>query len=40
LDEIASTELDFFDGAEIDSGGWEARGFIRNSNFIPVEWIV
>jgi hypothetical protein len=40
LDEIAIPELDFFDGAEIDSGGWEARGFIRNSNFIPVEWIV
>jgi hypothetical protein len=40
LDDIAIPELDYFDGAEDDSGGWEARGFVRSSNFVPVDWIV
>jgi hypothetical protein len=40
LDDIAIPELDYFDGAEDDSGGWEARGFVRSSNFVPTEWIV
>lgn len=40
LDDIAIPELDFFDSAEDDSGGWEAQGFIRSTNLVPVEWIV
>ena len=40
LDDIEIPEIGFFDGAEDDSGGWEARGFIRSTNFVPVEWIV
>jgi hypothetical protein len=40
LDDIAIPELGFFDGAEDDSGGWEAQGFVRSSNQVPVEWIV
>ena len=40
LDDITIPELDYFDGAEDDSGGWEARGFVRSSNFVPVDWIV
>jgi hypothetical protein len=40
IDEIAIPELDYYDGAEDDSGGWEVRGFIRSTNFVPVEWIV
>jgi immune inhibitor A len=40
LDEITIPELGYFDGAEDDSGGWEARGFVRSSNFVPAEWIV
>jgi len=40
LDDIAIPEIGFFDGAEDDSGGWEAVGFIRSTNFVPVEWIV
>jgi len=40
VDDIAIPELGYFDGAEDDSGGWEAKGFIRSSNLVPVEWIV
>lgn len=40
LDDIAIPELNFFDSAEDDSGGWDAQGFIRSSNLVPVEWIV
>lgn len=40
VDDIAIPELDYYDGAEDDSGGWEAQGFIRSSNLVPVEWIV
>jgi immune inhibitor A len=40
VDDIEIPEIDYFDGAEDDSGGWEVRGFIRSSNFVPVEWIV
>jgi immune inhibitor A len=40
VDEITIPELDYYDGAEDDSGGWEARGFVRSSNFVPAEWIV
>lgn len=40
VDDIAIPELGYFDSAEDDSGGWEAKGFIRSSNLVPVEWIV
>jgi len=40
LDDIEIPEIGYFDGAEDDSGGWEARGFVRSSNLVPVEWIV
>jgi hypothetical protein len=40
IDDIEIPELDYFDGAEDDAGGWEARGFIRSANLVPVEWIV
>jgi hypothetical protein len=40
LDEISIPELGYFDGAEDDTGGWEARGFVRSSNFVPADWIV
>ena len=40
IDEISIPELGYYDGAEDDSGGWDARGFVRSSNFVPAEWIV
>jgi hypothetical protein len=40
LDDIEIPEISFYDGAEDDSAGWEAQGFIRSSNYVPVEWIV
>ena len=40
LDDITIAELGYFDSAEDDLGGWEAQGFIRSSNLVPVEWIV
>ena len=40
LDDIEIPELGFFDGAEDDSGGWEAVGFVRSTNFVPVNWII
>ena len=40
LDDITIPELGYFDGAEDESGGWDAQGFIRSSNLVPVEWIV
>ena len=40
LDDIAIPEIGYFDGAEDDLGGWEARGFIRSTNFVPTEWII
>ncbi|HUF38957.1 MAG TPA: hypothetical protein VMN57_10570 [Anaerolineales bacterium] len=40
LDEIEIPELGYFDGAEDDSGGWEAVGFVRSTNFVPVNWVV
>ncbi|MFL7891410.1 MAG: hypothetical protein AB8I56_05045 [Anaerolineales bacterium] len=40
IDEISIPELDYYDGAEDNSGGWEASGFIRSSNFVPADWIV
>jgi hypothetical protein len=40
VDDITISELEYFDGAEDDSGGWEANGFVRSSNIVPVEWIL
>jgi hypothetical protein len=40
LDEIAIPELDYQDGAEDESGGWQARGFIRSNNYVPAGWIL
>jgi hypothetical protein len=40
VDDISIPELEYFDGAEDDSGGWEANGFIRSNNIVPVEWIL
>lgn len=40
LDDISIPELGFFDGAEDDSGGWQADGFVRSSNVVPANWIV
>lgn len=40
VDDIEIPELGYVESAEDDSGGWEAKGFIRSSNFVPVEWIV
>jgi bacillopeptidase F (M6 metalloprotease family) len=40
VDDIAIPEMGYFDSAEDDSGGWEAKGFIRSSNLVPAEWIV
>jgi len=40
VDEIRIPELGYFDGAEDNQGGWEARGFIRSTNLVPVNWVV
>ena len=40
LDDISIPELGYFDGAEDNNGGWEAKGFVRSSNLVPAEWII
>lgn len=40
VDDITLPEIGYFDGAEDERGGWKTEGFIRNSNFVPVEWIM
>jgi immune inhibitor A len=40
IDDIEIPEIGFFDGVEDDTGNWYTQGFIRSSNFVPVEWIV
>jgi hypothetical protein len=40
IDEISIPELGYYDGAEDDSGGWQAKGFVRSTNFVPAEWIM
>lgn len=40
LDDIAIPEIGYFDGAEDDSGGWDAVGFIRSANIVPANWVV
>ena len=39
IDDIAIPELDFVDDAEGD-GGWDARGFERIDNVVPVDYLV
>ncbi|MGQ9457047.1 MAG: hypothetical protein ACUVS5_02040 [Anaerolineae bacterium] len=45
LDDIAIPEIGFHEGAEAEDPAWEARGFVRCTNFVPqrfgvqlVEW--
>ena len=38
LDDIALPEIDFFDDAESDVGGWTAAGFERVTGSIPQQW--
>ncbi len=40
IDNIEIPEINFFDGAENDQGGWDAQGFVRSANIVPVEWVV
>jgi hypothetical protein len=40
VDDITIPEIGHFDGAEDDLGSWKTEGFIRSSNFVPVEWIM
>lgn len=40
IDEISIPEIGYYDGAEDNTGGWEVRGFVRSSNFVPAEWIL
>ena len=40
LDDIEIPELGYLDGAEDESGGWEAHGFVRSANVVPVEWMM
>ena len=40
VDDIEIPELGYFDGAEDDSGGWEAHGFIRSANVVPAKWMM
>lgn len=39
IDDIAVQELDFFDDGDADQG-WDAQGFERIDNVVPVEWVV
>ena len=39
IDDIGIPELDFLDDAESD-GGWNARGFERIDNVVPVDYVV
>ncbi len=40
VDDIAIPEIGYFDGAENDQGGWDAQGFVRSANVVPVDWVV
>ncbi|MBC7225230.1 MAG: immune inhibitor A, partial [Anaerolineae bacterium] len=40
LDDIAIPEIGFRDGAEEDDLAWEARGFVRCTNFVPQRFAV
>jgi len=38
LDNISIPEIGFYDGAEDNSGGWQAEGFTRATASLPQEW--
>jgi bacillopeptidase F (M6 metalloprotease family) len=40
LDDIAITELGFFDDVESGTGNWEAHGFARTGWLLPQQWAV
>lgn len=40
IDNISIPEINYFDGAENDLGGWDAQGFVRSANLVPVDWVV
>lgn len=40
VDDISIPELGYYDGAENNLGGWETKGFVRSSNFVPGKWIL
>jgi immune inhibitor A len=40
VDDISIPELGYYDSAEDDTGGWQAQGFVRSSNFVPTEWVI
>ncbi len=40
IDDIAIPELGFFDAAEQDDIGWDARGFVRFDNVLPQKFFV
>jgi immune inhibitor A len=40
LDNISLPAIGYFDDAEDDQGGWDAQGFVRSSNIVPVDWVV
>ena len=40
LDDIAITELGFFDNVQSGTGQWEAQGFVRTGWLLPQQWVV
>jgi immune inhibitor A len=40
LDDIAISELGFYDSAESGTGQWDAQGFVRTGWLLPQQWIV
>ena len=40
VDDVAVTELGFYDDAESGSGNWDAQGFVRTGWLLPQKWAV
>ena len=40
LDDIAITELGFYDNVESGTGQWDAQGFVRTGWLLPQQWVV
>jgi hypothetical protein len=40
LDDIALTDLGFYDDVESGTGQWEAQGFVRTGWLLPQQWVV
>lgn len=38
VDDLRIPELSYSDNADIDDGGWNARGFVRTDNRLPQQW--